>query len=202
MSRPRRKDVEIERTRRHIMDAAVRVFARKGFAQATMQDIAAEAEYSAPSLYSYFKGKQDILDALLVQLREESSAMFATELPRGLNLEQKLTLLLRPLAEWTDRNRAAFAFLSRREGLSLTPDTDELETPRAVTLFADWFARNVSRDELAGHDPETAAWLFWGLSHAFFCRWLARAEPVPAGSLTFRSIEFFLAALGAPAREG
>lgn len=202
MSRPRRKDVEIERTRRHIMDAAVRVFARKGFAQATMQDIAAEAEYSAPSLYSYFKGKQDILDALLVQLRDESSAMFAIELPRGLNLEQKLTLLLRPLAEWTEHNRAAFAFLSRREGLCLTAETDELEVPRPVVLFRDWFARNVSRDELSGHDPETAAWMFWGLSHAFFCRWLTTAEPVPAGSLTFRSIEFFLAALRAPAREG
>lgn len=201
MSRPRRKDVEIERTRRHIMTAAVQVFARKGYAQATMQDIATEAEYSAPSLYSYFKGKQDILQALLVQLREESGAMFTADLPRGLNLEQKLTLLLRPLADWTDQNRAAFAFLSRREGLSMMPETDELEVPRAVLLFADWFARNTTADERSGHDTHIAAWLFWGVTHAFFCRWLTSTELVPASSLTEVSIGFFLAALRAPAQE-
>ncbi|MCB9529483.1 MAG: TetR/AcrR family transcriptional regulator [Myxococcales bacterium] len=201
MSRPRRKDVEIERTRRHIMDAAVQVFARKGYAEATMQDIAAEAEYSAPSLYSYFKGKQDILEALLVLLREQSSAMFEVELPEGLTLEQKLILLLRPLAAWVDHKRAAFAFLSRREGLSLMPDTDELQVPRAVGLFSKWFERNTTAEELGGHSPTTAAWLMWGVSHAFFCRWVAMRDPAAPTPSTERSIGFFLAALRAPVRE-
>lgn len=47
--------------RAEIMDAAIRVFARKGFFQATLDEIAQEAEFSKGALYLYFSSKEDIL---------------------------------------------------------------------------------------------------------------------------------------------
>ena len=47
--------------RADIMDAALRVFARKGFFQATLDEIAQEAEFSKGALYLYFSSKEDIL---------------------------------------------------------------------------------------------------------------------------------------------
>lgn len=202
MGRPRRKEIEIESTRRHIMNAAVEVFARKGFAAATMQDIAAEAEYSAPSLYSYFKGKKAILEALLVTLRDESTAMFQAPMPRGLTLAQKLELLLRPMGVWTDANRAAFVFLTRREGLGLMPESDLFAKPRAARLFIDWFTAHSTAEERRGHSAETAGWLLYGLTHGMFVRWLATESHVEAGARTTEAIDFFLGALGARAGEG
>ncbi|RKY64298.1 MAG: TetR/AcrR family transcriptional regulator, partial [Candidatus Latescibacterota bacterium] len=46
-----RREREREAHRREILEAAGRVFARKGFAGATMDEIAQEAEFSKAALY-------------------------------------------------------------------------------------------------------------------------------------------------------
>jgi AcrR family transcriptional regulator len=53
-----------ERRRRQIMDAAVGCFRRRGFHQATMAEICAEAGVSAGALYRYFSSKADIIGAI------------------------------------------------------------------------------------------------------------------------------------------
>jgi AcrR family transcriptional regulator len=49
--------------RQQIIDAAYRCFARKGFHQATMRDIYAEAELSPGAVYHYFDSKDAIIQA-------------------------------------------------------------------------------------------------------------------------------------------
>lgn len=52
-------------TRQRILEAASQVFARRGYGQATVEDIANEAEISIGALYHHFSGKQEIFKALL-----------------------------------------------------------------------------------------------------------------------------------------
>ena len=47
--------------RQEIMNAAVRVFSRRGFGAATLDEVAQEAEFSKGALYLYFTSKEDIL---------------------------------------------------------------------------------------------------------------------------------------------
>ncbi|WP_053333413.1 TetR/AcrR family transcriptional regulator [Haliangium ochraceum] len=54
-----------------ILDAAEAVFAERGFAQATMDDIAAAAELSKGTLYLYFKNKDDLFLSLSVRCISE-----------------------------------------------------------------------------------------------------------------------------------
>jgi AcrR family transcriptional regulator len=61
MSRP---DVSDER-RSQIIEAAVKVFIRKGYRKVTMPDIAREAGLSIGGVYWYFKGKDEIVLAML-----------------------------------------------------------------------------------------------------------------------------------------
>src|SRR5512143_2146490 len=51
----------VERRRRQIADAAVRLFIKKGFHKTTTRQIARAAEISIGSLYEYFNCKEDIL---------------------------------------------------------------------------------------------------------------------------------------------
>ena len=51
----------VERRRRQIADAAVRLFIEKGFHKTTTRQIARTAEISIGSLYEYFTCKEDIL---------------------------------------------------------------------------------------------------------------------------------------------
>jgi AcrR family transcriptional regulator len=69
-----RRQRRIARRRQEILTAAARVFASKGFAQATTREIADEADLAEGTLYNYFGGKRDILLAIA---RETETPMLA-----------------------------------------------------------------------------------------------------------------------------
>jgi AcrR family transcriptional regulator len=71
-----------EEQKKHILEAAVRVFARKGLATTKMADIAAEANVSYGLAYHYFPNKERILDELL----EESLQMVARTAQQALEM--------------------------------------------------------------------------------------------------------------------
>ncbi len=62
-----RKQREKERRRNEIIDAAERIFSRKGYEHVTMDDIAAEAELSKGTLYLYFKSREDLHYAIVMR---------------------------------------------------------------------------------------------------------------------------------------
>jgi AcrR family transcriptional regulator len=62
-----RPDVSEER-RPQIIDAAIRVFLRKGYRNATMPDVAREAGLSIGGVYWYFKSKDEIVMDILGQV--------------------------------------------------------------------------------------------------------------------------------------
>lgn len=67
MDKPTIKRKEREREARHeaILDAAARVFSSKNYFEATLDEIASEAELAKGTLYNYFKDKQDIFFSLI-----------------------------------------------------------------------------------------------------------------------------------------
>lgn len=78
-------------TKQKILDAASALFLEGGAAALSVRAIAARAEMSTIGIYSHFKGKQGILDALYMQAAEmASSAMdvpFQSMTPRAALLE-------------------------------------------------------------------------------------------------------------------
>lgn len=59
---PRVSKAHLEGRRQQILSAAMSCFARKGFQQTTMADIAAEAGVSDTLAYRYFSSKQDLIE--------------------------------------------------------------------------------------------------------------------------------------------
>ncbi|MGH6881230.1 MAG: helix-turn-helix domain-containing protein, partial [Hypericibacter sp.] len=53
-----------------IIDAAMALFQRDGYEQTTMEEIAARADISPPTLYRYFPRKTELLIALFWKERE------------------------------------------------------------------------------------------------------------------------------------
>jgi TetR/AcrR family transcriptional regulator, cholesterol catabolism regulator len=58
--------------RRRILAAAVEVFSRRGYRAASMNDIAVGVGLSKPSLYHYWRTKQDLLVAVYEEVLDES----------------------------------------------------------------------------------------------------------------------------------
>ena len=55
----------VEDRREQIIDAAMRVFAQKGFMKATNKDVAREAGITPGLIYYYFESKEALLKAVL-----------------------------------------------------------------------------------------------------------------------------------------
>src|SRR5918912_2274858 len=58
-------------TRERLLRAAARVFARRGFRAASMEEIAAEAGYSTGAIYWHFEGKEDLFLAMAAEFAVE-----------------------------------------------------------------------------------------------------------------------------------
>ena len=76
--------------RQRIIDAAILVFSRQGFYNATVADVAAEADVADGTIYLYFKSKDD----LLISIFEHSMDVFIQaahdELTTASNAREKL----------------------------------------------------------------------------------------------------------------
>lgn len=83
-----------EDRREQIINAALRVFAQKGFARATNRDVAHEAGITTGLIYYYFASKEDLLKAAL---EERSPVQVMTQITPEM-LEQPPDVLLPLLA--------------------------------------------------------------------------------------------------------
>jgi len=59
-----RREREKQQKRNHIIDAAERLFFKKGYTNTSMDEVAEEAEYSKGALYLYFNDKEDLYLAI------------------------------------------------------------------------------------------------------------------------------------------
>ena len=112
-----RKPRKGERTRERILEAALALFARQGFAGATMRDIAAEAGCSLGLAYRYFARKEDMVLALYDRLAQEI-ADEADRLPRTTVAERWAAIELADLARLSPHRDALAALF----GAGLSPD--------------------------------------------------------------------------------
>ena len=98
-------------TRVRLIDAAARVFARRGFQAASVEEIAEEAGYSHGAVYSNFDGKADLFlavfeDYMAQRVRElaDTQATLADDAP----LEVRARALADQWMDRLDRDRESF----------------------------------------------------------------------------------------------
>ncbi len=91
--------------REHILAAAARCFARRGFHQTTMQEVCAEAGMSPGGLYRHFPGKESIVKALVERDRAETVGFIrAVRARRELGAPAPLAAAIADLLRFTADN--------------------------------------------------------------------------------------------------
>ncbi|MCA2226927.1 TetR/AcrR family transcriptional regulator [Nonomuraea aurantiaca] len=88
-----------QRTRRALIDAALRLFDEKGFEETTLAEIAAEAEVSTRTFFSYFASKEDVLFFDGASRMALATEMIASRMP-GEHVGDLLLRLVRASLQW------------------------------------------------------------------------------------------------------
>jgi AcrR family transcriptional regulator len=104
---PRQHRLSRAETRRRILAAAARVFARRGLEAASLDEVAAVAGFSKGAVYSNFASKEDLVlelmeQAITTRVERVSAALSGTPNPAGRSQEagRLLTEALRQEPEW------------------------------------------------------------------------------------------------------
>jgi AcrR family transcriptional regulator len=174
-----RKEREVERTRRDILEAAARSFARKGFHATTMEHIAVESGYAASSLYTYFKGKDDIYQSLLRVIADEFATTFAEPVLPELDFRARFEWLLRrqfSLAE--ERREFLVMFAASQSTLPGQPLGDGASPEREhysrfVQLMAELLQRGIDEGALRGNDATDFAHWVVATTNVTCFRWVS-----------------------------
>lgn len=68
-----RRDREKLRQRGEILEAALRLFSAKGYHNVSMHEIAKEAEFGIGTLYKFFRNKEELYKALIMEMAQSSN---------------------------------------------------------------------------------------------------------------------------------
>jgi AcrR family transcriptional regulator len=195
-------------TRDRILEAALDLFSRQGFAASSMRQIAAEVGMRASSLYNHFPGKDAIFSALIDAYGPASSADRLVS-PRYRALRDDPETFCRQYAadlleQWRDPQEQRFmAMLAAERGRTGAERAHYVETlfSREAGAAADYFRGFALKGLLHAPDPRECARLFMaGLTFLRLEHFLLPPEPSPR-EVVREALDRFIAnflALAAP----
>jgi AcrR family transcriptional regulator len=176
MSAPARSDQEGGRSpRRELIEAqiyeqAARLFAERGYAGTTPQDIADAAGVSRQGLYYYVRSKEEILQRLVSDMTTQAATRVSAVMDEPLDAPQKLRRLAHLLVIDRATNRTRFRLLDRSESV-LPPDLarDYLNGRRALLkIVTSLIDEGIDGGFFRAGDSRVAA-----LSVLGMCNWVA-----------------------------
>ena len=161
-----------------ILDAAVRVFARKGYHAARVGDIAAEAGVAHGLLYHYFDSKEKLLESIFretwAELLGALEQVEANVRPADEQLRQVAAILLRSWRHDPDLVRVLVREVARSPQLG--GRVDEIE--RAFAVLERIIGRGQREGELRRDlDPRLTAWIVYGALEEILTGWVLGTLP-------------------------
>jgi TetR/AcrR family transcriptional regulator len=171
--RLRRRQQHQELSRTQLLDAAEEIFARKGYHETTLREIAELAEFSVGSVYSFFESKNDLFLSVFLRRGDEFMPALRELLASGGTPRERLHRLV-DFEVGFFRRHPHFGRLYLRTS-SITNPAPETEVDRALSgnfseamdLQAQLFADGQRAGEFRPGDPHVLARLFSGLVSAY-----------------------------------
>jgi len=105
----------IHQTKQDIIDAAVRLFAEKGYDAVTTKEIAADVGITGPAIYNYFKSKADILSEIISMFGTKLKTYLLTreQVDKYIQTETPRQLLQRCIGRFTEEDAPFMAYAYR-----------------------------------------------------------------------------------------
>jgi AcrR family transcriptional regulator len=154
-------------TRRRLRDAALEVFERRGYAAATIDEIAVAAGASRATFYLHFKSKADVIRELVQTMPERDGIWDALSRLQQPSREE-VGAWLRQVVELYDARRAYF--LAVEQAITVEPELTE-GYYRLVDGYVDQAAEALHEDV---DDARVHALLLWVQLSRFCFLWRVR----------------------------
>ena len=153
-----------------ILEAAQRVFAEKGFADAKVADIASAAGVATGTVYGIFPGKEDLYRAIHRANLDELTRRYAA-IPMRASVRE--TLLARSeMSTHFLTSRPDYLRIYLREAERWGFDPSDLPGDAAAFVDLSLFERGVASGELIDEDPELLQSVMMASGQVHLAHWL------------------------------
>lgn len=172
------RSIAQEEKRRLILDAAVRVFARKGYHTCRVGEVAEEAGIAHGLLYHYFASKEELLETIFreswTELLEAIHRVEASGEPPREQLRRVAAILLRSWRRDPDLVRVLVREVARSPHLQRQVD----EIGHAFAAIRRIVERGQAEGEFRSElDARLASWIFYGAIEEILTGWVLGQLP-------------------------
>lgn len=172
-------------TRRRILEAAIKVFSKKGYHDTRVDEIVDAANISKGGIYFHFPGKQQIFLAVVdefARLLEEQLTQAIEQQQSGI---QKVNAALQAgLETFGQYRQLAKIFLVQAVGLGAAFEEKRLQIhDRFAQLIKKHLDRAVAEGDIPAIDTEVAAYAWTGAINEIIIRWIYTGTPEPERAL-------------------
>jgi TetR/AcrR family transcriptional regulator len=195
---PRREREKLQQ-RQEVLDVALRLFSEKGYHNVSMHEIGKEAEFAIGTLYKFFRNKEDLYKALILQLSDRFHRALTEVIEGDAQEIEKLRAYVRVKGELFRNNVAAIRlYFTETRGASFNAMAGlerEIRERRGNTLLslASIFERGMNRKRFRRvAAPFHLAIALDSMATAFLFHWLEdpQGHPYPEEPDTILNILF------------
>ena len=177
-----RRDRNKLKHRREILEAALAVFAEKGYHQASIQEIADRADFAVSTIYSLFENKEDVYHKVSVDVAKRCGDIFDRAMAQGANEYEKLVNFSRAKGEAFRESPDGVRMLDNevhgylQGAAALTPEDGIRQIyERFMLRIQDLFESGIANGWFVKKDPALLAITLDSMTNALLRLW--RAEP-------------------------
>jgi AcrR family transcriptional regulator len=170
-----------QNTRERILDAALNIFANKGYYNTRLDEIVDESDTSKGAIYFHFPNKERLFLALVDQFADllERRVIEAIEQePAGMGrVQAALETCLETFGKY---RRPAKILLVQAVGLGATFENKRLEVnDRFARLIETYLQEAIAVGDIVPIDAEMVAYAWMGAIYNVIIRWVYTGEPEP-----------------------
>ena len=161
-----RKEKERSFRRNAIVGAAVGIFAKKGYRDTTLDEIAMESEFGKGTIYNYFKSKEDIYSYIIDNVSLNLYEIIKQAEAESNNIKDFIAVYSRLLINYCCENKDAFIMFVR-EAAHFTTDIFITDRRKLVKrnkqvkgLLIKKIADGIMNKEIKTFDPQKLATAF------------------------------------------
>jgi AcrR family transcriptional regulator len=203
-----------EQNKKFILEAAERVFGRKGYGLTRVDDIANEAQFSKATLYKYFTSKKEIFMEIISNAFEESEKRLMKIQKERMSAEEKLREVIYFISSYSQKkkNIARILFMERevmRRILSLRsrkgswisiahpkiPYKLKIKMERIFNIICEIIKEGIESGEFRNMEVEDAAFVFGAMVRGFYIRGPVRDREYSINASTDLLHTFFLSGI-------
>ncbi len=180
-----RRERERQAHRREILEATERVFVRKGYYGATVEEIAQEAEFAVGTIYNFFKSKDDLYFEVLGRIAQDFLDAFKQNVLTRSDPVEAVAALIELRLTHFEEHRGFFRVLFETHH-EVQPDSSRARHQTYMQLYDEYlktvsgiFERGIKDGSFENIDPFSFALGLEGVINAFVTYWLRHQPSEP-----------------------